>query len=360
MAGYAKRPPVFVLTGGPCGGKTSVLAHLQWELPQHGVRVITVPEAARTLMESGILPAEVGMEAFQETVTRTQLALEGIFRGVADAAGVPAVVLCDRGVMDNRAYMDEPMFLRLLKRVGMSVPELRDARYDAVVHLVTAANGAEPHYVCDTERKESPAEARALDEATRDAWVGHPHLHVVDNSTGFEEKKQRVLKAVLHHLGMPIPLEIERKYAVPRSALTRLPGHAKRVEIEQYYLETEQGVERVRRRGQDGQYVYYRTIKAPVRPGVNIEHEWQITEEEYVHERDARGIAYVRKHRWCFVHEHQYFEFDDFSPMELDLCLLEVELTEEQAVPLLPPWIAPCRDVTDDRSFSNRALARPV
>ncbi|HYD93165.1 MAG TPA: AAA family ATPase [Candidatus Paceibacterota bacterium] len=352
-----------VLTGGPCGGKTTALAHLEWELPRHGVRVITVPEAARMLMSSGLIPAQVGWGAFQEAILRTQLAHEDTFRSLASRyESGPTVMLCDRGAIDNRAYVSEEVFQNLLDHVGVKLTEVRDNRYDAVLHLLTAASGAEAHYVQDNERLESLEDARRLDQATQHAWVGHPHLRVIDNSTDFEGKKQRVLDEVLRILGLPVPLEIERKYIIERWVLKKLPAHAQMVEVEQYYLDGSGDAyqERIRRRTQHGCSVFYRTYKVKVGTGVNEEREWRITEEEFNLERDTRALTRVCKNRWCFLYEHQYFELDDFSPMGRDLCLMELELTHEQQTPVFPDWMGKVIDVTDNPSYGNYALAFPV
>lgn len=70
---------------------------------------------------------------------------------------------------------------------------MRDNRYDAILHLVTAADGAESFYTLTNNvvRKESNAEAREMDKKTLDCWTGHEHLYIVDNSTGFDEKVLR-------------------------------------------------------------------------------------------------------------------------------------------------------------------------
>lgn len=352
---------VIAVTGGPCGGKTSVLAYLRRELEDHGITAIVVPEAARLFIGGGLTPSSLKPEQFQEGIIRSLMAQEDIFKGLASRLSVERVViLCDRGTMDSRAYVEASLFDRILAKNGWNVPMLRDVRYDAVLHLVTAADGAEEFYTVDGERFETPEQARALDEATRDAWVGHSHLKVIDNSSDFEGKKNRALHFVLHHLGLPVPLEIERKYRVSREALAHLPSHATRISIEQHYIQYPDGrEERIRRRSQDGHAVYYLTQKRHLRSGVNEEIERQLTTEQYdLALASGNVVGSVQKERWCFVYEHQYFELDDFSAMGLgDLCLLEIELTDEQTTPKLPEWLSDAEDVTDDPAYSNRDIA---
>jgi hypothetical protein len=75
-------------------------------------------------------------------------------------------------------------------------------RYDLVMHLVTAANGAESAYTLSNNktRKETPEESRALDEKTKTAWDGHPNRKIIDNSTPFDEKIQRTIHEILTFL----------------------------------------------------------------------------------------------------------------------------------------------------------------
>jgi len=57
----------------------------------------------------------------------------------------------------------------MLKNIGQNETALRDARYDCVVHLVSAAIGAEQFYSKDTNaiRSESLDYARNLDSQFR-------------------------------------------------------------------------------------------------------------------------------------------------------------------------------------------------
>ncbi len=354
---------VIAVTGGPSGGKTSMLAHLGRELEDHGVEAVIVPEQARAFIGGGLNPIALDPEHFQEGIIRAIIAQEDIFKGLASRLSAKrVVVLCDRGAMDSRAYVDEQTFTGILAKNGWNVPMLRDVRYDAVLHLVTAADGAAEFYRTDNERFETAEEAVILDEKTRDAWVGHSHLHVIDNSTDFEGKKRRALHTVLHHLGLPIPLEIERKYKVSRKALAYLPKHAKPIDIEQYYLKYPDGSrERIRRRAEGNYPVYYLTVKRFIRPGVHEEIERQLTAEQYTHLASSEHVVSVmHKRRWCFVYKHQYFELDDLKPHGLKYCLLEIELTDEQEKFVLPSWPVEFRDVTEVKHYGNNRLARKL
>ena len=176
---------------------------------------MTCPEAFSLLISNGMpfdyLQAVDGMDmAVQSTVLDTQAALEDGFERVLRARGRKAVLLCDRGLMDGSAYMDTAAWDRLLDKRGVRcVSVLREGRYNAVFHLVTAALGAESFYTLENNaaRTESPELARQLDDMTRNAWVGHPHLKIFDNSTDFERKLQRIVEETARLVGLPTQMQ---------------------------------------------------------------------------------------------------------------------------------------------------------
>jgi hypothetical protein len=78
---------------------------------------------------------------------RTQLALEDIYVSYAlQTLKKPTVVFCDRGLMDGKAYCSVSIWQGVLDEIEKTEMQLREKRYDAVIHMVTAANGAEQYY----------------------------------------------------------------------------------------------------------------------------------------------------------------------------------------------------------------------
>ena len=56
------------------------------------------------------------------------------------------MIICDRGVMDASAFVSRSQWENLLARNELEEEEIRDARYNQVIHMVSAANGAEEFY----------------------------------------------------------------------------------------------------------------------------------------------------------------------------------------------------------------------
>lgn len=48
--------------------------------------------------------------------------------------------------MDGSAYVSRGQWQALQDDLGVTTAQLRDNRYDAVIHMVTAADGAEEFY----------------------------------------------------------------------------------------------------------------------------------------------------------------------------------------------------------------------
>lgn len=355
-----------VLTGGPCGGKSTALSAVTERLQGLGFHVYCVPEAATLLLGGGVIVRDVSPAerlGIQAEMLRVIMALEDAFAAVARATERPSVILCDRGAMDVSAYLPQDAWAALLDEHDWTVVGLRDRRYDAVIHLVSAADGAEPFYTTENNavRSETPAQARALDKAVRDAWLGHPHLRIIDNSTDFARKVQRVTAAICQVVGVPEPQEIERKFLLRNGpSVDEVPVRFEEFDIDQTYLIAEDGWEaRVRRRGQNGAYTYTHTRKRIVAAGQRVEIERQITGREYialVAQADPKRRT-IRKRRRVFLWENQYFEWDLFAEPCSGLELLELELDSLDHPVRFPPFLDVEREVTDDRQFANHVIA---
>ena len=172
-----------VLTGGPGGGKSTLMAELRAEDPQ-AERWLLVPEAARLLLSAGLVQ---GSKHFQREVVRLQIALEGgVARGGDRTEDGPGrTLICDRGTLDSLAYWrlggwDDQEFVDLTR---MDL-EAHRARYDGVIHLQTSAIDAEGHYAHGAEagRKESLRQATEIDRLCGQAWAGHPRYVLVENA----------------------------------------------------------------------------------------------------------------------------------------------------------------------------------
>ena len=75
-----------VLTGGPCGGKTSALAHLKAHLEERGVRVFRVSELASILIGGGADLATLdmaGLLSFEQNLIQMQMAMEDLYYDLA-------------------------------------------------------------------------------------------------------------------------------------------------------------------------------------------------------------------------------------------------------------------------------------
>ncbi len=188
-----------VVTGGPCGGKSTALADIKERAESLGFRVLTVGETATELIGGGVAPWTCGSNAqYQGCQIRLQLAKEAIFAsGAATMDAARVLIVCDRGLLDNKAYMTDAEFAEVLAELGMTEDEWL-CRYDAVFHLVTAALGAEAFYTTanNSARTETVDEARVVDARLREAWSVHPRQIVIGNEGSFSDKMQRLLDEI--------------------------------------------------------------------------------------------------------------------------------------------------------------------
>ena len=353
-----------VITGGPCAGKTTALSWIQNAFIEKGYAVLFVPETATELISGGVAPWTCRTNAdYQNCQMRMQLEKEKVYEQAARAMKQDKVlIVCDRGELDNKVYMDEDTFESVLRTVNASEVELRD-QYDAVFHLVTAAKGAEEFYTTanNEARIETAEEAAAMDDKFIAAWTGHPYFRVIDNSTDFTNKMRRLLAEISSFLGEPAPFEIERKYLIEYPDIKWLESlpNCEKVEIIQIYLKVTQDEEiRVRQRGSDGHYIYYLTRKIRVNEHKHIKMERRISENEYLNlimNSDA-SLGRIRKNRYCLTYESQYFQIDVY-PFWKDRAIAEIDLYDQNEDVKFPEQIKVIKEVTDDPEYKNTSLA---
>lgn len=361
------------LTGGPCGGKSSALSTIKQKLESRGYNVVICPEAATKIITSGIIPGKtLSGDVFQTLVFSEQLHNEELFEKALSLQGnEKAVLICDRGIGDQYAYVDNRTMQSILNDFKMTKEEAF-SRYDCVVHLRTAADGAVEHYQWNDPSKketgnnaarfESPQEAVQLDERTLNGWIGHPHLRFIDNSTDFTSKIDRVIEEVFTAMGEPVPCEIERKFLIRKPSKEEIEslGCVSKTHITQTYLKSDGDVERrIRKRGTDiDGFSYYYTEKSELSEGTRKEVERLIDAREYAtyleYEADE-SLHTIEKDRYCFMFDGKYYEMDLY-PFDDNFAILEIELNSINEKINLPN-LEIVEEVTNNYRYRNRALA---
>ena len=362
--------PIIVITGGPCGGKTTALAKAHQYLQNRGLYPVVIPEMATELISSGLsLSMGTGsglpVADFQEQILKATIEHTVRFHEAANKlVNVPRVVLLsDRGCMDSVAYMGKEAFVNMVKKLGYEPSDMSERMYAGVIHLQSVAVDKPDVYTLanNAARKESVEEAARLDALTIAAWTGHPHLRVIGNATDLEGKIGKMVHEITRILGIPDPLEIEKKFVVGHYDQTKLPEGSVTVDISQTYLQTTPGgdPERVRARTYLGSTTYYHATKRTISPGVRSEIERIISVDEYVRllGRADTSRRAIRKSRTCFVYNGRYYEVDVFADSK-GLILMEVELNDLSEKVEIPPCVSDAREVTADPAYENASLAK--
>lgn len=351
-----------VLTGGPCAGKTTALARIIEHFTSLGFQVFSIPEVPTIFIQAGmnfLTENKALFRSAEKAVLDMQLRLEEHFMAMAEASAKPALVICDRGAMDISTYMTPQLWDELCRELGTDTDTLRNTRYDAVLHLVTAADGAEAFYIGqNTMRTEGIEKACELDRRLIGAWEGHPHLRVIGNNDNFENKMHRVLVEISNVVGVPVPIEEERKYLVE---LRGEVPNAVESDIVQTYLCGEKGEElRLRKQSwKGGLTVCTLNRKKTLSPTERVETERRVDYNQYMsllRQADPQRADIV-KHRRTFIWEGQFFELDSFvSPCE-NLNIMEVEGMRSHEEIKFPPFVRILEDVTGNLSYYNYHLA---
>ena len=350
-----------VLTGGPCAGKTTALVKIMEHFSSIGYKVFIIPELPTLFLQAGMDYLTDNKDLFYEGEKATlemQIALEDKFLQMAKSVKQLVLIVCDRGTMDISAYMNPVLWNQIISDAKMNNEMLR-SRYDAVLHLVSAADGAEQFYTTATNNKrtEGIELARILDKKVIQAWSEHPHLRVINNHEDFETKLERVLQEISDVLEIPRQAVEERKYII------RLKDNIPEAivsEITQTYLTSEPYSEvRLRRRILNGLTVNVHTTKKILSNNEQVETERQIDNNLYeslLRQADPYRQP-IHKMRETFIWKGQFFELDTFIDPYKGLQILETKGILKHEDIIFPPFIEIIEDITGITKYYNYNLA---
>ncbi len=175
------------ITGGPSGGKTTLIEALKKEFSG---RLKVVPEAASILYKGGFPRVKTydGLVHAQRAIYAVQKEVEELRCKLYPEA----LIVCDRGSLDALAYWpDSPE--HFYETMNTTV-EAEVARYDWVIHLDTAT---EPDYDVSNEiRNETFHEALALNEKIKQSWAVHPKRVIINSEQDFFSKMAKATKII--------------------------------------------------------------------------------------------------------------------------------------------------------------------
>jgi nicotinamide riboside kinase len=175
------------LTGGPSGGKTTLLDALKKEF---GSKIKIAPEAATILYRGGFprIQTYSGQFHAQVAILHTQRHLEDVLlENFPDR-----LLVCDRGSLDSLAYWPdtEEHFFKTIN----SSREIEFARYPCIIHLDTAF---EVDYdISNPIRTESFGDALLLNQKIKQSWEGHPNRIIIPAEGDFFSKLKKATEIV--------------------------------------------------------------------------------------------------------------------------------------------------------------------
>ncbi|XP_017767078.1 PREDICTED: TRPL translocation defect protein 14 isoform X2 [Eufriesea mexicana] len=405
-----KRVYKVVLTGGPCGGKTTGQMRLCTFFENMGWKVFRVPETATVLLSGGIKFSDLNAEEakgsgsrpsitkssqrhyrnrsnkgearwpeilevnsafkFQENLLRTMLQIENTFFQLGESSSRNCLIICDRGAMDASAFISKDKWELMAASNGWNNVELRDNRYNQIIHMVSAANGAEDFYSTEDHacRSESVDLARELDYKAAAAWVGHPYFDVIDNSQDFESKLCRMIECVCQKLGIDTGDRLQSsstkvKFLIkgPLPMDSKFPPFQDFDVVHNYLQSSNPKMQaRLRKRGQKGHWSYIHTIRRPKMCGQVIEVKTQLTHRDYLNMLAQRDDSHftIFKRRRCFLINNQYFQLDIYRepahPRCQGLMLLETytALSGDELKNILPQFLTIEKEVTGNPDYS--------
>lgn len=367
-----------VLTGGPCGGKTTGQAKLATFFENLGWKVFRVPETATVLMSGGISFGELNEEQimdFQEHLVKVMMALEDTYFSMAEKFDQNVLIIADRGTMDASAFIDKDNWEKILNRLSLEEIEISDNRYNHIVHMQSAAIGAEKFYTVEDHaaRFEGLELARDRDRRAMEAWRDHPYVDIIDNRSDFDSKVNRLIDLVVRRIGIDVGANFNANARKVKFLVSEMPNDEEwpvkftDFQVVHHYLRSyKKGVQtRLRKRVKSGRATYTFTVRKPEIQGQVVEVKNPISMRDYSNllaHRDDNHLP-IFKTRRCFLYGNQQYSLDIYRdpchPRCRGLILLQTftALSDEEVEGFLPPFLSEHKNITGDPAFSMYNLS---
>ncbi|CAL4118767.1 unnamed protein product, partial [Meganyctiphanes norvegica] len=287
-----------------------------------------------------------------------------------ESISTSCLFLCSGDLKRLLSVISPERWEAIMRKNGWNPVDLRDTRYNQIIHMVSAAVGAEAFYSIEDHacRSESVDLAKMLDHKAAEAWVGHPYFDVIDNSTEFDTKIRRCINAVCQKLVIDTGDRLENnarklKFLVKGSLPEdKIFPSFQDFNVEHIYLRTNSRKmqARLRKRGKNGNNSYTHTIRKPEQLGQVVEVKTQISTRDY-NNMSAQADDHhfpIYKTRRCFLYNNQYFQLDIYQepchPRCRGLLLLETytTLSPEELRKRIPEFLGPVEDVKGKPNYS--------
>lgn len=264
---------IVCLTGGPCAGKTSVIAKLIAHANDHNIRVYYHADTQSIIKSGGFLSDMRVMSKSQQltyvqTILRLQIWTENMFFNLAKMSAKKALILVERGLLDYKLLLEPELWEGLLNENGWKEADLSDSRYHLVMHLETAACGAEEIFNKWNEGSWTLGSAIERDSKLKDVWIKHHSFRALRNMTGlkgFEHKMEEAVKDILIYTNPASVRSCKRRFLVicddPKTWMKE--NFAKDTIVTTYLQpsDSDQEFEKVEARvGKDGDSIFVRKL----------------------------------------------------------------------------------------------------
>jgi len=342
-----------VLTGGPCSGKTTAKSWIARYFSEQGIRVLQPEEIPTQVISSGLTDfASCGDAVFKEVeaaMLDIHIATQNSYQKIAAAfAPEPVLIIYDRAEGDLRSYTGDHLWDELAAERGLD-KGYQVYRYDMVIHLVTAALGALEHYTTENNpaRFESAEDAAIRDRSSLQCWLGHPNLKIIDNSTDFQGKMERLINQIKPLFSIAEPFGHRRVYLLDNEPDIKhdLPHPIVPIKITETML------------GDSGAWATSWDCGGQVahfldrdKGGISTASMISASDYRALVDSNTERRPRIDRERWCFHHQGKLCRLDLIATF--DEWLLSVDLESEDEV-FTPPAGLTLKQFDDSHIYSR-------
>jgi predicted ATPase len=184
-----------VLTGGPCGGKSSILESIENKYDKKGCHLYPINETVKLLFTSGFNSIKINGQNlpkidFQTMIFITQY-LKEYSAELQTNRDDKSIIICDRGLLDGKVYTSSEEYDIILQKLN-KCEALILKTYGIVLHLTSMCCKDIDFF--NQQRPYAMENGLSLEHDLRKIWQGNPNHHIIPATDKIEEKMNIVFQ----------------------------------------------------------------------------------------------------------------------------------------------------------------------
>ncbi len=183
-----------LITGGACAGKTEIVKDIKEKYEKKGHNVFILKEVPTFLIAKGIIPEEIGKEAFIKLVINTYIHIENIYNNILQKYK-SCLMIYDGSSIDTLKFINPKVFEEIVNKRNTSFSKIIN-QYDKIIFLETIAKKEPKLYTTQNNKARLNDIDKAIERNDTLFQYYKNNCNYIEGTKNIEVKKNKVYEII--------------------------------------------------------------------------------------------------------------------------------------------------------------------